>query len=58
MTPSLLSSPPRALHGRQAPSVLTLPDRADSKLEELLDLLFVVGVKVDLPRRPSLCQHR
>ena len=54
MTPSLLSSPPRELHGRQAPSVLTLPDRNGSKLEELLDLLFVVNVKVDPWQQTSL----
>lgn len=54
MNPSLLSSPPRELHGRQAPSHLTLPARAASKLEELLDLLYVVGVGVDPWQQTSL----
>lgn len=47
MTLSLNSFDERELHGRQEPRVLTLPRRAGSKLDELLDLLFLIGVGVD-----------
>jgi len=50
----LLSSPRRELHGRQAPNVLTLPDRNGSKLEELLDLLHLVKVGLDPWQQTSL----
>jgi len=54
MTRSLSSSGALALHGRQEPRLLTLPDRSGSKLDELLDLLFLINVGVDPWQEQSL----
>jgi hypothetical protein len=48
------SSLERALHGRQEPRLLTLPPRAGSKVDELLDLLYLVGLGVDPWQEASL----
>lgn len=54
MSPSANSLLERELHGRQEPRLLTLPPRTGSKVDELLDLLFLVGVGVDPWQEASL----